>query len=143
MDKNRLKKDLSASLRQVPSVLAAYLFGSTAAGIEREGSDVDIAVYLDEKLNSSRMMEVRFHLLDIFGSLYDREVDVVVLNRASLKMIHQVLYHGELIYDRDPERTLAFALQRQKEYFDFKYYIDKDIQQMRTFFGCQDRGDNP
>ena len=56
--------------------------------------------------------------------------------QQNLKMIHQVLHHGELIYDRDPERTLIFAIQRQKEYFDFKYYIDKDIQQMRTFFGC-------
>ena len=141
MGKNSLHKTLSASLKQVPSVLSAYLFGSTAAGIERKGSDVDIAVYLDGKLTPSRMMDLRFLLMDIFGSLYDREVDVLLLNSASLKMIHQVLHHGELIYDRDPERTLAFALQKQKEYFDFKYYIDKDIQQMRTFFGCRDVGD--
>ena len=60
MDKNSLKKDLIASLRQSPSVLAAYLFGSTAIGIEREGSDVDIAVYLDEKLTPSQIMELRF-----------------------------------------------------------------------------------
>ena len=33
---------MTASLRQIPTVLAAYLFGSATAGIERQGSNLDM-----------------------------------------------------------------------------------------------------
>jgi len=97
---------------------------------------VDIAVYLDEDLPADTVNELRFQFLDIFENYFDRKVDVVILNNVSLKLIHQVLKYGELIYAREPEPVHAFRLKKQKEYFDFKYYIDKDIKQMRAFFGC-------
>jgi hypothetical protein len=134
MNKNRITNDLSTILSDSPSVLAAYLFGSVVAGIQRESSDVDIAVYLDKDLLPDTFNEVRFRLLDIFENYFDRKVDVVILNNSSLKLIHQVLKYGELIYARESEPVHEFKLKKQKEYFDFKYYIDKDIKQMRAFF---------
>ena len=136
MNKNRLKKDLLAPLSEYPSVLSAYLFGSAATGIERKDSDVDIAVRLDENLSSSQIITLRFQLMDVFENYFNRNVDIVILNSASLKLIHQVLKRGKLIYAREPDSENMFAIQKQKEYFDFQYYIDKDIDQMRTFFGC-------
>jgi len=136
MNKNRIKKDLFAPLSEYPSVLSAYLFGSAATGIERKGSDVDIAVRLDENLSVSQIISLRFHLMDVFENYFNRSADIVILNSASLKLIHQVLKRGKLIYAREPDSENVFAIQKQKEYFDFKYYIDKDIDQMRTFFGC-------
>ena len=78
MDKNRLKKELSSTLKGIPSVLSIYLFGSVAAGIERESSDLDIAAYLDEETAPEQMMELRFHLMDIFSRFCDRDVDIVI-----------------------------------------------------------------
>lgn len=136
MNKIKMKTDFSEILNKFPSVLSVYLFGSSVAGVQREGSDVDIAVTLDENLSTDAAMDLRFRLMDVFENHFNRRVDVVIFNSASLKLIHQVLTHGVLIYAKEPERAQAFALRKRKEYFDFKYYIDKDIKQMRAFFQC-------
>ncbi len=140
MNKNRVKTDFFGMLDPLPAVLSAYIFGSSAAGIEGPNSDVDIAVYLDKNISADATVELRFQLMDIFGDYFVRPVDVVLLNCASLKMIHQILQHGLLMYARDPEKARAFALRKRKVYFDFKYYIDKDIEQMRSFFDTKTGG---
>ena len=53
---------------------------------------------------------------------------------ASLKMIRQILVNGELVFARDLEEELDYRLRKQKEFFDFKYYLDRDIQDTREFF---------
>lgn len=136
MEKSSLATDFYSIVHPFTYLLSVYLFGSTVAGIDREGSDVDIAVHLDENLPAEKIIELRFQLIDLFESYFKRPVDVVVLNSASLKLIPQVIKYGMLIYAREPERTREYTLRKRKEYFDFKYYIDKDINQMRTFFGC-------
>ena len=136
MNKTKLKTDFHRMLDPFSSVLSVYLFGSMVAGLDREGSDVDIAVHLDEGIPAETAGDIRFQLLELFEGYFGRSVDVVILNRASLKLIHQVLKHGVLLFARAPERTRAFSIRKRKEYFDFKYYIDKDIQAMRSFFGC-------
>lgn len=65
-------------------------------------------------------------------------MDIVVLNTASLKMIHQVIINGRLLFSRDREKEKDYAVQKRKEYFDFRYYINKDIQEMRSYFGVSE-----
>ena len=79
-------------------------------GNERDGSDVDIAVRLDEKLSTEQSYEIRFELMDMFENYFNRKVDVVVLNSASLKLIHQVLSGGEMIYAKEMENERDFVL---------------------------------
>jgi len=134
MDENKIKTDFEKILNPFSAVVSIYLFGSTATDFDRKNSDVDIAIHLDESESATMANELRFQLLDLFEGYFNRPVDVVILNNASLKLIHQVLKHGVLIYTRGTERTRAFALRKRKEYFDFKYYIDQDIKQMRSFF---------
>ncbi len=135
-----MKTDFSNILNPFPSVLSAYLFGSAAAGIQGANSDVDIAVYLDKNISAEAAVELRFQLMDVFEDYFVCPADVVLLNNASLKMIHQILSNGTLLYARDPEAARRFALQKRKAYFDFKHYIDKDIEQMRSFFEAGSRG---
>lgn len=135
-----MKTDFSKLIGPLLPVLSVYLFGSTATGIQGANSDVDIAVYLNETISSDTAIELRFQLIDLFEEYFDRPVDVVLLNSASLKMVHQILKNGVLLYARDPAKLRAFALRKRKAYFDFKYYIDKDIEQMRSFYGVESRG---
>jgi predicted nucleotidyltransferase len=121
-------------LNPFPTVLSTYLFGSIATGFDGADSDVDIAVLLDDNVPSEKVIELRFQLMDLFEDYFGRAVDVVILNNASLKLIHQVLKYGMLLYTREPEKARDFAIQKRKEYFDFKYYIDKDINAMRSFY---------
>jgi hypothetical protein len=63
-------------------------------------------------------------------------VDVVVLNSASLKMIRQVMTKGKRLYARDNSAEQAYAIQRQKEYFDFQFYIEKNRKELKSYFGA-------
>ncbi len=131
----KLKKDLPPLLGKFPSVLSAYLFGSTVQGAVLTTSDVDIAVRIDNNLTSEQAFDLRLQLIDELENHFGKKVDVVVLNSASLKLIHQVIGYGEMVFARDPGVEQDYAIQKQKEYFDFKYYIEKDVEDLRTFFG--------
>ena len=72
-------------------------------------------------------------MLDL-ENYFGKRVDVVVLNRASLKLIHQVSRFGKIIFTKDPYREMDYMVQKQKEYFDFRYYIDKDRRELRQYF---------
>ena len=118
-----------------PDVEFAYLFGSVAMGTERMESDMDIAVYLNDQLFEEQMGQYRLELIDLLEETTGRKIDLVILNTASLKLIHQVLMYGKIIYVENEEKEKAFAWKKRKEYLDFKYYIDRDLQEMRTFYG--------
>ena len=131
----KVKQDLSYLFSRYPHILSAYLFGSTALGISNSDSDIDIAIRIDQSLASDSYLELRIELTDDLEKHLGCEVDIVVLNTASLKMIHQVIINGRLLFSRNPDKEKDYIVQKRKEYFDFRYYINKDIQEMRSYFG--------
>lgn len=131
----KVKQDLSYLFSRYPHILSAYLFGSTALGISNSDSDIDIAIRIDQSLASDSYLELRIELTDDLEKHLGCKVDIVVLNTASLKMIHQVIINGRLLFSRNLEKEKDYIVQKRKEYFDFRYYINKDIQEMRSYFG--------
>ena len=131
----KVKQDLSYLFSRYPHILSAYLFGSTALGISNSNSDIDIAIRIDQSLASDSYLELRIELTDDLEKHFACKVDIVVLNTASLKMIHQVIINGRLLFSRNPDKEKDYIVQKRKEYFDFRYYINKDIQEMRSYFG--------
>ena len=119
-----------------PVVRAAYLFGSAAQGLAGPASDVDIAIRVAAGTPAKTCFALRLDLIDAVGECLGRETDIVVLNTASLTMIRQVLRYGILLYARNLEMEADWAVQKQKEYFDFKYYMDKDHKAVKSFFGA-------
>ena len=131
----KVKQDLSYLFSRYPHILSAYLFGSTALGISNSDSDIDIAIRINQSLVSDSYLELRIELTDDLEKHLGCKVDIVVLNTASLKMIHQVIINGRLLFSRNLEKEKDYIVQKRKEYFDFRYYINKDIQEMRSYFG--------
>ncbi len=95
---------------QDANVCFALAFGSYAKGKQKQGSDLDLALYfkrppvgleaLDMKSKYSRYMQA--------------EVDIVVLNNASAFLRHQVIKNGirlfisdEPVYRRFREKTMT------------------------------------
>jgi uncharacterized protein len=98
-------------------IATAYLFGSVARGTAKAGSDVDVAVlYAGEPPPGLAGFGVR--LAGDLERLLGREVDVVVLNRAPVDLVHRVLRDGHLLLDRDRSRRIAFEVRARNEYFD-------------------------
>ena len=94
-------------------ILFALLFGSVARGEQRPDSDLDVAVYVDERLAARERFDVR---LSVAAALEDLgQPDVIVLNDAPPLLAHRAL-QGKPILTRDKRayvrffvRTLALA----------------------------------
>ncbi len=79
-------KKLVEFLKKQKYIKLAYLFGSYAKGEEGLLSDVDIAIFLDEKLNKSERFNLKLKLISkisaILGIKEADKLDVVVMNDA-------------------------------------------------------------
>lgn len=107
-----------------PDVLAAYLFGSYAAGNARPGSDVDVAVLLsgtDDTEHFKRRLQLTG---DVEEALERRPVDLVVLNDTPPLLAHQVLRHGWLIFECDQAARVEFEVRAGKIYADLQPMYD-------------------
>lgn len=134
----KMEQDSSDLFSKYQYVLSAYLFGSTALGISNSDSDMDIAIRIDKSLASDSYLDLRIQIIDDLEKHLGCKVDIVVLNNASLKMIHQVIVNGRLIFTKDRDKEQDYIVQKRKEYFDFKYYINKDIREMKSYFGVSE-----
>jgi uncharacterized protein len=95
---------------------ALWLFGSEAQGAARPDSDIDLAALFRGRPAPIDVLGARGDLEDILG----REVDLVDLDRASPIIAMQVLQHGHLLLDGNPERRIAFFSRTLNLYDDLK-----------------------
>lgn len=134
MDAPELEQRLSRALAPREEVLEAYLFGSKASGRAQAHSDLDIAVFVDERALHRQAYgytaQLTTHLMAALGS---NEIDVVVLNRAPPLLYHRVLRDGRRILARDLRATTTregYALSR---YCDFVPQLAKIAAARRAF----------
>ncbi len=86
-------RERAASL---PEVKLAVLFGSTARGQVRKGSDVDLGLLLDPDTRS-----VRLHVEAELARAARREVDVIYLTEAPPLLRFEITRDGILILERE------------------------------------------
>lgn len=109
---------LEERLHRDSNVKFALIFGSHAKGKARADSDLDLAVYF------SRPPEGLDHL-DLLSELSDlaaREVDLVVLNRASALLRHQVLKNRIPLCIKDTVAYRAFRERTITDYDTYRYF---------------------
>ena len=104
-------------LHSHPRVLFAYLFGSLATGVRQPSSDVDIAVYLEGHENfSETKLEIMESLADV---LQTDEIDLVIINTASLPLAMNILRKNNILVDKQPFTRHAVVSLTMRKYFDF------------------------
>jgi predicted nucleotidyltransferase len=110
------------------SVLAAYLFGSEAAGRSHRESDVDVAVLLDRARARSRDERAEAQLriaTDLIALLHRNAVDVVILNDAAPLFARAVLRNGALLIVRDRTALRDFERDVQLRAADLEPFIER------------------
>jgi predicted nucleotidyltransferase len=118
-----LCQQLRASARrafQGTSVVFAYLFGSIATRRAHAGSDVDVAVYLeqpDDPIESSLNLADRLSKESGVGQL-----DILVLNQAPLPVLARVIRERLVLYSRDEPARVRFESRSLREFFDFEIH---------------------
>jgi predicted nucleotidyltransferase len=123
--------NLAKALKVIPEIAFAYVFGSSQNGNVKEGSDIDIAVYLLE-MEGSDKTGLRLKILravEIAVPGFDN-FDVVVLNKANsilsmkalqgkllfVKPEHEDLYAGFYSYTCRKYEYDSFWMKKQLEY---------------------------
>ena len=108
---------LRDELEKDGSVLFVYIFGSYGRGTVGPLSDVDIAVFLDERLDD--FWPKRLELIEkTTRTLRTDEVDLIVLNEAPLLLRYQVIKTGRLLFSNDEERRIDFEAKTIDFYLD-------------------------
>lgn len=112
-------------------ILLAYLFGSWARHEQILQSDIDIAVYLDERADP---LEAKLKLMgDLSAHLQRDDIDIVILNHAPLSLLGRILAH-RVILDRNPHLRHAFESLTIRKYHDFAIK-EKALLERRFGFG--------
>ena len=123
-----LEDRLAAAFRDLeePGIVAAYLFGSHAAGRAHRESDVDVGVLLDWPRHPSR--SARFDARIRIGSaliaaLHENAIDVVVLNDTPPLLGRRIVTEGRRVMCADGEADHAYVRDVQIRAADLEPWI--------------------
>jgi predicted nucleotidyltransferase len=100
------------------NIAAAYGFGSFIAA--DSFSDIDIGILTHDEVNSSLNFELL--LESEIGKIAQYQTDVRLLNYAPLSFCQNVIRHGRVIFERDPNLRADFEGRILKQYFDFSHF---------------------
>ena len=117
--KSTTSEHIKAIIKTDSSILAVYLFGSQVKNRSNKYSDIDIAVLFDEEVKEEKYTDRQIAIITNLTGYLNKEIDVVVLNRASLFLRYHILKEGEKIYERPGRNEHNFEALSIMQYFDF------------------------
>ncbi len=112
--------ELEKIFQNYQRIKAVYLFGSYAIGKENKYSDLDLAVLLDNVDNKMIKLDI---LAELTANHFDN-VDLVVLNHASLLVRFEAVKHNQLIYKRDDFNATQYYSSVVRKYLDFRPLLE-------------------
>jgi predicted nucleotidyltransferase len=108
-------------MARFPSIQVMYLFGSHASGNPRADSDVDIAVFTEGREPPTIDLELGVFL----QQRLQRPVDVVIMQKASPILQHEVLRKKVRIFEKSDTCRAFLENQSLRAYLDARHYQHK------------------
>ena len=121
----RITEIINNYLIDKKEVKAAYLFGSTVAGKDVAGSDLDIALLTDPFKDRMASYRGRFRYQAEISRLIGRDVDLVFLQETGELLSFQILKKGKVIFERDKEALRGFRASRVIQCIDFIFLMER------------------
>ncbi len=107
-------------INSMDEIQFAYLFGSYAKNRQSAKSDIDIAVYLEEKHNTFDTKLKIHHALEI---TLKKEIDLDVLNSAkNFDLLTDIFNEGIVLKDSKDDARIMFELRKEHEILDYKAF---------------------
>lgn len=123
IDIKRLSKAATLAFENSP-VIFAYLYGSRARGKFHAGSDIDIAVYYDEKKSCRISKELELALIIEKETGYS-PIDLRSLNSRPLSFRGNVIKEGIIIYSCNEIKRIRFERETMHEYLEYLPHLKK------------------
>lgn len=120
-DMSELEEKIAGYFEEKEEVIAVYLFGSYAEGKERDSSDIDIGILLDEDSLDFPKERRKAYIVGL-GRSTRKNIDPVILNSASEELLRQVFLKGKCILVRDPEKLAQSKMVMLAKIAEFGYY---------------------
>ena len=113
------KKILKEHLYHRKEIIFVYIYGSYARKTNNNLSDLDIAIYVENKNFDSGAFGYRSELIATLSSLLKIEVDLIILNDVSNFLAYNVLKDGYLIFCKSETKRKEFHYNIMSKYLDF------------------------
>ena len=110
-------------LENNPNVVFAHLFGSAASGKQRKNSDIDIGIFFKRSPRGLVLLKLINRLSELAGA----DVDIVVLNKASAFLRHQVMKHRLKLTIKDRAAYVKFREKTISDYDEYKYISGMNV----------------
>ena len=123
------------------AIIAAYLFGSRVRGRERPGSDVDIAILVDDREHRQDRKVLLDRLFPSLGRLLRLDVHILILNDASYLARIEALSQGRLIHVRDDIALAQFRLMSYVLFAEYAPYLRQLQHKLKQRLGISDYGE--
>ncbi len=120
---NKAHEKLCEYFKEREEILFSFLFGSLANNMTTGVSDIDIAIMVDPtRVNES---DYRYGykaelISELISLLSFNDIDLVILNDASLLLKHRIVKFGELIYSKDDRLSFEFQIKTLERYLDLQ-----------------------
>ena len=113
-----------------------YLFGSYAQDTANPTSDIDIAILLSNR-NRQDYQELRLFFINaLMRILHKNDLDVVLLNEASIALRFNIIKNGKLLYVNDEKQRIDFESRAIIDYIEtsplrqeYNKYLFKNIKE--------------
>lgn len=99
------------------NVLFAILFGSYSKGKSGKRSDLDLAIYFKTPPEELDILDY----INTLSNLANKEIDLVILNKASALLRHQALKYGTRLVIKDIQTYIRFREKSMIDYEEYKY----------------------
>ena len=110
---------MNSIFRRRKKIAAVYIFGSTATGMDRRGSDIDLAIIAKKAISGRERLRLEADL----SSRLRRDVDLVVFGQAAPLLQHQILKYGRLVCENDPAERVRQEVRARAEYLDTRHFF--------------------
>lgn len=107
-------------LIEYDEIIFAYIFGSYVKNELRKDSDIDIAIYLANDMDTNTYLRIKMDLSEILK----REVDLIILNDSTPLLKYEIYKNNILIFTRDKSLESKYKVRTLFEYNDIKKYLD-------------------
>lgn len=123
-----------AEIMEKHGVAVGYLFGSAARGTMGPHSDIDIAIFFDEKkVSVEKQFDERNKIsFEIAKTFRIQQVDVINLNQQTNPvLLHEAVLEGEAIFVADSALRARLACAVLREYEDTRYLRETSYRILR------------